>query len=785
MTAETTSTYDGPAHLDPEMPIERRVAALLAEMTIAEKVAQLGSAWVFEFLTGDDLEPGTVRRVSPNGVGQITRIAGASDYTADVAARVANQIQRQLVEDTRLGIPAIVHEEICSGLMGRGATVFPQAIGVACTFDPSLNERIADAIRVQMRSAGAHQGLSPVLDVCRDPRWGRTEETYGEDPYLVARMGSAFVDGLQGETLADGVIATAKHLVGYGASDGGMNWAPVHLPERELREVFLHPFEDAVRSHDLRSVMNAYHELDGVPCAANDWLLQDVLRGEWGFDGIVVSDYFAIDQLDVYHHVVSGKEDAAVLGLESGIDVELPSTDCYADALIAAIESERIPLSTIDEVVGRILRLKFELGLFENPYVDEAAALAAADTPHHRALAREIARKSVVLLANDEVLPIDAPGSIAVIGPNADDVRNLYGDYSYPSHVESLLEMRTTDNVFDIPIPDDFGVSELTIDAPSIVAALRARFGGAVRHARGCGVNDDDRSGFAEAVDLAASSDVVVLVVGDKAGLTVDCTSGESRDRSSLDLPGVQEELARAVLDTGTPVVTVLVSGRPCGSELVHERSAAVIAAWLPGEEGAEAIADVLTGVVNPGGKLAMSFPRSVGQIPVFYGHKVSGGRSHWKGDYVDGPTSPLYPFGHGLSYTSFQLDDATVETPTVGASDRIAVSVAVTNTGSVAGDEVVQLYVSDTGASVTRPVIELKSFVRVSLDPCQTRRVRFEVPVAQLGFYDASMDYVVEPGPIDIHIGTSSADRFCAGTVTVTDGGPVDKAFDGDRFVV
>lgn len=788
MTNGPTPNSSAAPYRNPSLHIDDRVQDLLDRMTIEEKIAQLGSAWIFELLSSDTVAAKRIQDSYPNGLGQITRVVGASEYTADVAARVANEIQRQFVHDTRLGIPVIVHEEICSGLMGRGSTVFPQAIGVASTFDPSLNEAIADAIRAQMRSTGAHQGLSPVLDVCRDPRWGRTEETYGEDPYLVARMGSAFVDGLQGGNLSRGVIATAKHFVGYGASEGGLNWAPAHIGDRAMREVFMHPFEDAVREHGLRSIMNGYHELDGVPCSASSKLFNDILRREWGFDGTVVADYFSVGQLYEYHHVAPDRVDAAAAAMRAGIDVELPSSDCYAEPLLEALEQQKVDEAMINEAVARSLRLKFELGLFEDPYVDEHAALAAVDTPTHRSLARAVAGKSIVLLRNDAVLPIaESCGSIAVIGPNADEARNLFGDYSYPAHVESLREMHAENNVFNIPIPTDFDIADVDLGAPSVLTALRSRFGGVVQYVKGCGVTDADRQGLAEAVELASVSEVVVLVVGDKAGLTDDCTSGEGRDRSSLDLPGVQEELARAVIDTGTPVITVLVAGRPCGSEYLHENSAAVVMAWLPGQEGSHAIADVLTGVANPGGKLPISFPRSAGQLPVFYGHKISGGRSHWKGDYVDSPANPLYPFGHGLSYTTFALSEAVIEQEFATPNEAVVASVRVTNTGEVAGDEVVQLYIRDPQASVTRPVLELKSFARLGLEPGASSVVRFELPVAQIGFRDRDLNHVIEPGIIEVFIGSSSSDLHMAGSFTVVadpSDPPVPKAFAGSVTV-
>jgi len=552
-----------------------------------------------------------------------------------------------------------------------------------------------------------------------------------------------------------------------------------------LREVYLHPFEASVVESGIRSVMNGYHELDGIPCAASGELINGLLRDAWGFEGIVVSDYFAVDQLAAYHRLASDKVEAARIALTAGIDVELPSTDCYGDALAAAVTQGEVRMETLDRAVRRVLELKVDLGLFEDPFVDEREALAVMDTAEHRSLAADVARKSLVLLRNEGVLPLGpTPGKIAVIGPNADTARNMFGDYSHPAHMESLVEMRDRHNVFLVPVPDDVSFAVADLEFPTILDSLRHRYGDAVGFAPGCAVNDGDTSGFEEAVALAGRSDVVVLVLGDKAGLTVECTSGEGRDRSSLDLPGVQEDLARAVLDTGTPVVTVLVVGRPCGSEYLHERSAAVLLAWLPGQEGAQAVGEALSGELNPGGKLPITFPRNVGQIPIYYGHKISGGRSHWQGDYVDGPTTPLYPFGFGLSYTEFRLDHAEVETPSVGEDGVVRASVSLENVGDVVGDEVVQLYIRDGEASVTRPVLELKNFVRVTVEPGDSKTVQFEVPIGQLGFYDADLDYVVEDGEIEIHIGTSSDHLMAAGQVSVKAVGPIAKAFDGSRTV-
>jgi beta-glucosidase len=788
MTAVTTEGAE-PTYRDAGRAVDERVDDLLARMTVAEKVAQLGSTWVFQLVVDGHLSTADARTLLANGIGHVTRVSGASNLGPDDAAAAANDIQQFLVDETRLGIPAIIHEEVCSGFMSRRATVFPQAIGVASTWDLELVEQMGGVIRREMRAVGAHQGLAPVLDVCRDPRWGRTEETFGEDPHLVASLGMSLVRGLQGTDLTEGVVATAKHFVGYGASEGGLNWAPAHIPPRELHDVYLHPFEAAVRMAGLRSVMNGYHELDGVPCAADRELLTDVLRATWGFEGCVVSDYFAIRQLAGYHHHAADAAGAAVAALTAGVDVELPGTDCYGKPLLEALEANAVDDEVLDTAVRRVLRTKFELGLFDRPLVDVGAASAVVGAPAHRELAAIIARKSIVLLSNDGTLPLPAdPGTVAVIGPNADVARNLFGDYSYPAHVESLLEMRHRENVFSVPLNDDVDLDAGTLAATTVYEELRDRLGASVRLAAGCEVNGTSKAGFDEAVVLAQESDVAVLVMGDKAGLTDDCTSGEGRDRTSLDLPGVQEDLVRAVVATGTPVVLVIVGGRPGGSVWVHENCAAVVMAWLPGREGAAAIADVLSGTVNASGKLPISFPRNTGQIPVYYGHKVSGGRSHWKGDYIDSPAGPLYPFGHGLSYTTFQLTGAAVEQTEATADGSVTVTVQVANTGDRDGDEVVQLYVRDPVAAVTRPVLELKGFARVTVAAGASKQVTFTLPVAQLGFHDRELRYAVEPGEIEVFVGPSSRELQSAGSFTVvTDASARDgtKAFSGSVVVV
>lgn len=762
-TPDTETVYR-----DATQPIEARVADLLSRMTLDEKLAQLGSAWIYE-LAGEERASHLMR----HGIGQITRIGGASNLTPPESAATANAIQRFLLEETRLGIPALVHEECCAGYMARGATVFPQIIGLASTWRPELAGAMAEVVRTQMRAVGAHQGLSPVLDVVRDPRWGRVEETFGEDAHLVASMGVAYVRGLQTEDWRRGVIATGKHFVGYGLTDGGFNWNPAHIPPRELREVFLYPFEAAVKEAGLYSVMNGYNEIDGVPCAASRELLTEILRDQWGFDGIVVSDYFAVDQIQQAHLISPDKGTSARLALEAGIDIELPSTNCYGEPLRDLVEAGGIDQAVIDRSVARVLRTKFQLGLFENPWVDEGATAGAFDTVSDRALAHQIAQQSIVLLKNTgQLLPLPKDlMSVAVIGPNAGVSRNLVGDYTYICHVETLIEAREKDNAFGAAIAEDIEIVEDFVAIDSVLDAIRAAVSGAtqVLYAPGCDVNSERRDGFAEAVAAASQAAVAIVVVGDKSGLTDDCTSGEARDRADLGLPGVQQELVEAVVATGTPTVVVLVNGRPLSIPWIAQHVSAILEAWLPGEEGGPAIADVLFGDANPGGKLPMTFPRSVGQVPIYYGHKPSGGRSHWKTTYVDLSNEPLFPFGFGLSYTTFALANLRLDRATAEAGQVVQVSVDVTNTGDRAGDEVVQLYVRNGAASLTRPLKELKGFYRLHLLPGERRTVTFELAVNQLAFLDRAMHWVIEPGPVQVMAGTSSADLPLAGCFEIT----------------
>ena len=746
-------------YLDAKQPIAQRVEDLLSRMTLQEKVAQLGSVWFSELLDDHQFSIAKAGHLLANGLGEVTRVAGVSAFPPVACARMANTIQRYLIEETRLGIPAIVHEECCSGYMGLGGTTFPQIIGLASSWQPELAAEMAAVIRGQMRAVGAHHGLAPVLDIGRDPRWGRIEETFGEDPLLVSQFGMALVKALQGPTLKEGVMATGKHFVGYSMSQGGLNCAPVTMGTRELWDTYLMPFQAAIQRAGLASMMNAYPELDGEPVAASRRILTELLRGQLGFDGLTVSDYYTIAMLFNFHHSAADMASAARLALNAGIDVELPGYDGYGEPLLAALHLGGISVDLVDCALRRLLQKKFELGLFEDPYVDEASVPDLFETPQQRLLARRIAQQSMVLLKNDGTLPLKQDiKTLAVIGPNADSSRNLMGDYSYTAMLDLLR--------YSPPVGASFaGIDASTlaphaIKAPTVLEAIRAAHPQLnVLYARGCDVLEADTSGIAAAVAAAGQADVVLLVVGDRSGMTPACTTGELRDSADLRLPGVQEVLANALLDTGKPVVLALINGRPLAIPDLVDKAAAVLEAWLPGEEGGPALCDVLFGDANPGGKLPVTFPRSAGQVPLFYNHKPSGGKSHWYIDYVGETVEPLFPFGHGLSYTTFDYSDMTIAPCLARSGEEIDISVTVRNCGQLAGDEVVQLYVCDEVASIPRPVMELKGFARISLQPAEARTLTFHLPVDLLAFYDERMELVVEPGKIKVMVGSSSKD--------------------------
>lgn len=741
-----------PDYKNPSLPVERRVADLLGRMTLEEKVAQLVCLWTerpqarpqTDFSTDrGDFSPEKAALVLKYGVGQIARQRERKDPRE--AAEFANALQKWLVEKTRLGIPAIFHDEILHGLMAPKGTSFPTPIALASSWDTELVSRVFKAAALETRARGSHFVLGPNLDLARDPRWGRTEETYGEDPYLVSRMGVAVIRALQGQgPRVDGehVIATAKHFAAHGQPEGGTNIAPANYSERTLREYFLPSFEAAVKEAHVMSVMASYNEIDGVPSHANRWLLGKVLRQEWGFEGLVASDYYGIPQLESLHHVAADRAEAARLAIEAGVDVELPDPDCYP-LLVRLVHEGKVSEAAIDRAVARNLRAKFLLGLFENPYVDPEHAASVTNSEEHRALAAEAARRSITLLKNDgDLLPLDRNRlkTIAVIGPNAD--RAHLGGYS-----------------------DDPG------RGVSVLEGVRNKVGGQIKvnYAEGCKITKEggdwwadtshlsdaaeDERLIAQAVEAARASDVALVVVGGNEDTNKEAwAANHLGDRDSLELVGRQNDLVRAVLATGKPTVVLLINSGPLSVNYIAEHAPAVLEGFYLGEETGTGVADVLFGDYNPSGKLPVSFPRSVGQLPIYYDHKPTAKRG-----YLYTSSEPLFPFGYGLSYTTFACTDLKVSPARIGPGAEASVSVRVSNTGRRAGEEVVQLYIRDLVSSVTRPVMELKDFARVSLAPGETKTVTFTITPDKLSFYDLNMERVVEPGSFDIMVGTSS----------------------------
>ncbi len=758
---------DGPAPFrDPRLDVDRRAQDLLGRMTPEEKVAQLGCVWSTQLVEGEGFSPARAAEHLHHGTGQITRIGASTGLRPRESAAFMNAVQRYLVEETRLGIPALVHEESTAGFCARDADQFPQAIGLASTWDPERVERAAAAIRRQMLAVGARQTLAPVLDVARDPRWGRVEETYGEDPYLVSRLGVAYVRGMQGHDLREGVVATGKHFLGYGLSEGGHNHKPAHLGPRLLREVYARPFLAAIQEAGLASVMNAYNEIDGLPCGGAREVLDDLLRGELGFEGTVVADYFTTLLLIASHRVAADKGAAARMALEAGLDVELPALDCYRE-LLDDLARGALDEALVDRSVLRVLRQKLALGLFEAPFVEADRAAEVYQTPEVRGLARALAVRSLVLLKNEgELLPLDPTARIAVVGPCADDVRLLQGDYHYPAHAE-IVYLRSDDDLGAVLPRSDAG----SVFAPgpfypptvTPLAGIRAAVAdpGRVVHAPGCALTGDDRSGFGAAVAAAREADAVVVCVGGRSGLVPQCTVGEFRDASDLGLTGLQTALVGALAETGTPLVLVVISGRVHALGDAVERVAAAIEAWVPGEEGGHALADVLFGAENPSGRLPVTLPRSAGQVPLYLGQHwpTRGAAGPFCPDYVNEPATPLFPFGHGMSYTRFRYANLEISPATGPVDGVVEIACDVCNDGERAGEEVVQLYLQDRVASVARPFQQLAGFARVALAPGQTRRVRFSLHPSQLAFYDREMRFVVEPGEVTVRIAASSED--------------------------
>ena len=768
---------------DSQLSIAERVSDLLGRMTLPEKIAQMYSHWLIlspdgnhrirndafaQAATTDDL-----REMLKLGMGQITRPLGTHPVSPKEGVRALNALQKFLVEETRLGIPAMSHEECLMGLMVKGATLFPSALNYGSTWNPELIEAVGQEIRKEAKQIGCHQGLAPVLDVSRDVRWGRTEETMGEDPYLVGVLATRYVKGLQGENRE--LLATLKHYVGHSFSEGARNHAPVHLGFKELNDIFMLPFEMAVKQANAGSVMPAYHDIDNEPCHASRLLLTEVLRDQWGFDGLVVADYAGINLLYAHHGVAKDKAEAAALAFNAGLDIELPGFEC-AERLQQAVERREISEEKINEIVARVLAEKFRLGLFENPYADESQVSLQSDSA--RELAKEVALQSIVLLENNGILPLNVAQKpkVAVIGPTADDQLAMFSGYSFPVHliIANMQEERVQ-------------------YAKTPLQALTERFGtNNVSYAKGCEILTErnpeapvfpgdvdsekaaslertspisrDTSQIQDAVACARQSNVAIVFVGDLSGLFQTGTVGEGSDTDSLQLPGVQEELLRQVVASGTPTIIVMTSGRPYDLNGLEDQAAAVLMPFQPGQEGAAAIADLLTGKANPSGRLVVSIPKNVGAVPYYYTHKLKSG-----GTPVAYHFGSKYPFGYGLSYTRFEYSELKIQQDHVNINEgTIALSLNLENSGEREGCEVVQVYVRDVYASLVRPVKELKAFKRVTLQPKQSAVVSFAIPVDMLNFTNTDNQRTVEAGEFEIMVGASSSDIRLKGRVDV-----------------
>jgi beta-glucosidase len=740
---------------DAKLPVEQRVADLLARMTLDEKVAQLEGAWENKQFFSDPQAmfvdekgaflPERAAALIKNGLGEMSRPSEHRDPRAMV--EFTNTVQKWMKENTRLGIPVLFHDECLHGHVAPKGTSYPQAIALASTWDPALLHEIFTATAAEARARGVQQCLAPVLDLARDPRWGRTEETYGEDPYLVSRLGVAAITGYQG--MGPGidkahVMATAKHFAVHGQPEGGTNVGPANYSERTIREYWLRPFEAAVKEAHVATVMPSYNEIDGIPSHSNKHLLQDILRGEWGFQGLITSDYFGPTELRTVHHIVATEDEAARLAFDSGVDVELPFNQAYG-SLVEQVKEGKVAETAIDLSVTRVLRAKFMAGLFDDAYANADYAEKITNSPEHQQLALKAAREAIMLLKNqDNLLPLakNKYKRIAVIGPNAADL-HLGGYSNQPGRGVSLLQ----------GIKNKVGTSA------------------EVLYAEGCKITESDPDWNAdkvvlgdpalnakrigEAAKVAEKADVVILALGGNEQTSREAWAvNHPGDRDSLDLLGNQDDLVKAILATGKPTIVFLQHGRPNSIPYIAEHVPAILDGWYLGQEGGTAIADVLFGDYNPGGKLPITIPRSVGQLPDYYYQKPSAKR-----EYLGSTVLPLFPFGWGLSYSTFKYANLRATPDAIGPQGRSAVSVDVTNSSAVRGDEVVQLYIRDEVSSVTRPVKELRGFRRISLNPGETQTVEFTLGPDELSFLNRDMHRVVEPGAFTIMIGGNSVD--------------------------
>ena len=774
-----------------------RAVDLIKRMTISEKVAQLTSLVPTMLFDADGIRPELAAAKLGDGIGYVEPHMGGFPRTAAEVARLNNEVQRYLVEKTRLGIPAIMHVEALNGVNAPSFTSFPTGIGLAATWDPEGVGEMAALTRRQMRSVGLHHALSPVLDVARDARWGRVHETYGEDPYLVSAFGVSFIRNLQGASLQDGVIATGKHFLGYAMSEAGLNMASVTLGERELREIYARPFAAAIALAGLDSVMNSLSDWDGVPAAADPRIFRSLLRDELGFEGTVVSDWGSIENLVIHHRAASNAREAAVLGLRAGIDVELPAPFGYGEALISAVQDGEISEALVDESVLRVLTHKFELGLFENPYVSTDQVTVMSIAKEGRELSSRLAHESVTLLKNDGVLPLGNAPRIAIIGPHADAVGTAFAPYTFPAFIALTRALRSgvassmvgvdestfqpdisyvESEIGDLLAMGEDEYAQAQYDAVSLSDALRTALPNAtIVVSEGCDV-DGGIDKIPAAVEAARGADVIILALGGLARwFFAERTEGEGADTSDLRLPESQRKLVDALHALDTPMVGVLFSGRPLALGDIEPKLNALVLGYYGSEFGTRAVTDVLTGASEPQGRLPYTMPRSSGQVPIHSGQRFGSGYRRREGDdhggYVDEAATPLYPLGHGLTYTSFKYSALALSTRSVATDGAVEVAVTVTNSGSRTGTEVVQLYVEDEALGISRPALQLAGFQRVTLEPGEEATLVFTLQLALLAYLSLEGRWIIEPGPMSISVGASSDDRPLRALLEVTGG--------------
>lgn len=774
---------------NPDYSIPERVEDLMNRMTLEEKVCQLTTAYAY----GGRLDLNELA----SGIGHVGMSNGT--MTPEGNAEMVNSTQKYLLENTRLGIPAIFHVETLNGGSLAEATTYPIPLGLAASFDEKSVHQMGEQLRKEMVATGQKMALAPVLDISRDPRWGRMGETYGESPTLTAVMGTAYVSGIQGQLGKNGMSACAKHFLGYAASEGGLNMAGAHIGPRELKEVYAKPFAAAIQNAGMKGVMNCYLAVDGEPATGTKQYLTDLLRGELGFDGTVVADYGSIDKLSDVFGIAKDKAEAGTLALSAGLDVETPRRICLNDEFIRRVESGEVPIEIVDTALRRNLTLKFQLGLFEHPYVDAEALRAAYHNPKHTELSYRLACESMTLLKNEGgILPLKGKQKIAVIGPNAANFRALFGGYTYPAFYEGMRNML-------LGLSQSMGLEgveaqegqmaflkQMVAMLPEVEQLIAMNYPGVstvldalkkaapeleFTYAKGCSNLEKDESGFVEAITAAKDSDAILFVCGGRNGSADGCTMGENVDSSDIGLPGSQEALMEALGGIGVPLIVVHLDGKPLSSVWAAEHAAAILEAWHPGQMGAQAITDTIFGKNNPSGKLPVTALRHAGQIPIYAEQprgSGAGGRGQGNNNitqgYVDEPGFALYPFGHGLSYTSFTITNLSVSTAELSSDGEVTVFCTVENTGKIAGSETVFLYFIDKLASVVRPNKELAGFAKVELQPGERRRVSFTFHADQTAFVDRNMDWLVERGETELLIGSSSEKLETAGMVRVTD---------------